>query len=336
MKYLPRNHRQLLSVPLITLRGFIRGMTSSNMKLIIDTDPGMDDAVAIGMALSAKQTDIMAVTTVVGNTDTEQGTSNALALLQAFDRFDVPVFKGASSPIVPCKQTDYWHGKDGFGDVMKLNPCTNQLQEKHAVHAINELASAHPGEITLVTLGPLTNVALALKLNPKLPSQLKEMVIMGGNYRGEGNVTMTAEFNFVVDPTAAHIVFEEFSCPKYLVTWELTKNKHFTPIEVVDKYCSYNNKRAQFMKILFDAANAMHGFPMTQICDAVAMAVALDRSVITKVHHLYGKVELHGEHTAGMCCYDWMNKLGREKNIYLVDDIDIMKYRRLLLQSVES
>ena len=171
----------------------------------------------------------------------------------------------------------------------------------------------------------------------KLPDLLKEVVIMGGNYKGVGNHSMAAEFNFLCDPTAAHIVLTEFICPKILVTYELSKFEVEISIKNMQEYVSQKNKKSQFMKTLLEAHLKYHNYTQLQnrFCDAVAMVVALDRDVVTKTHSVYGTVELHGEHTKGMCVFDWLKKTKNEPNLSVVGEVNESMYQELFLKSIQ-
>jgi len=308
------------------------------MKLIIDADPGVDDATALGMVLSRDKSefDIMGITCVNGNVDVDKTTTNALKILEAFDRKDVPVFKGATTPILACEHTGaYWHGVDGMADVYQDTPDQTPLQKEHAVSAINRLVSENKGEVTVVALGPLTNLALALRLNPSLAHDMKELIIMGGNYKGEGNVSMAAEFNFFIDPIAAHIVLEDIKCPKYLVTWELSKHPYLS-LEQYKEYSFRGNKKANFFKTIFEAKNTYETLP--GICDAVAMGVALDKNIIRKQHDVYGTVVTDGTQAKGLVLIDWnpeFRQIGgkKENNLIIVDEIDVERYTKMVVES---
>jgi len=308
------------------------------MKVLIDTDPGLDDAVAIGMILSRKDIEVVGITSVVGNTNVENTTLNVLKILEAFDRKDIPVFKGVYSPILHCKHDgEYYHEPSGLGGIPDYEPDMAPLQKENAIDAINRLVHQHKGELTLIALGPLSNLALALRLNKELPSELKELVIMGGNYKGQGNISMAAEFNFFFDPIAAHVVLEDFTCPKYLVTWELSRQTILT-IDDVKEYCSHDNKRSRFMKDMLK--NKLEYTEKFGFCDAVAVAIATNREIVTKTHEVYATVELQGVHTKGMVVIDWQPEFrqigdAKKTNVVIIDDFDIDLYKKLFLDSTQ-
>ncbi len=179
------------------------------LPIILDCDPGIDDAMAILLALGApEKVEIRAITCVNGNVGSEQTAINARRILELANRRDIPVHRGSFRPIMYAKGArDGVHGNDGLGG-LDLPAPTMKLEDEHAVDAIIRIARSEPGGITLCPTGPLTNVALALLKDPELPRFIKRIVLMGGSAFQPGNVTPLAEFNFHVDPHAARIVYE--------------------------------------------------------------------------------------------------------------------------------
>jgi inosine-uridine nucleoside N-ribohydrolase len=177
-------------------------------KIILDTDPGVDDAMAIFFALRSPELDVIGLTTIFGNVHTELATVNALRLLDIAGRPDIPVAKGADNPVaLPyAGPVPFVHGDDGQGNV-DLSPSPRKAIEQTAAQFIVEQVMAHPGEITLVPVGPLTNIALALRLEPRIAERVRQVVIMGGNAFVPGNATPSAEANIHNDPEAADVVF---------------------------------------------------------------------------------------------------------------------------------
>ncbi len=177
-------------------------------KIIIDTDPGIDDAMAIFLALASPELDVVGLTTIMGNVEVDLATTNALRLLEMAGRSDIPVAEGAAKPIAAdfLGAVQFVHGDDGQGNAF-LPPPTTQPLGISAAEFIVQQARAQPGEITLVPIGPLTNIALALRLEPNLPELVAGVVLMGGNAFCPGNASPAAEANIRNDPEAADVVF---------------------------------------------------------------------------------------------------------------------------------
>jgi len=182
------------------------GTVEHPLPLIIDSDPGLDDALAIGLAVARPELDLLAVTTVGGNTDVRHCTENALRLLHAYGRSDIPVAEGAAGPLVGSvvRATEI-HGESGIGNT-RLEPSTATADPQGAVALMARLLREHPEPVVIAPIGPLTNIALLLRLHPGLAPRIAHLCLMGGSI-GEGNTTVSAEFNIYADPEAADIVF---------------------------------------------------------------------------------------------------------------------------------
>lgn len=180
---------------------------TEQVPVILDVDTGTDDALALGYAVASPRIELIAVTTVAGNVGVEKTTANTLAVLDWLGAGDVPVHRGASRPLVrPHRDAVYFHDEGGLGGA-QLPPSTRSVGADRGPAALIRLARLRPRELTLVTLGPLTNLAIALNVEPNLPELLKSVVVMGGAYSVPGNTTPAAEFNILVDPEAAEQVF---------------------------------------------------------------------------------------------------------------------------------
>lgn len=188
--------------------------TTKRTKVIIDTDPGHDDAMALMLACKSPELEVLAVTTVAGNSTIENTTRNARFILDFIGRNDIPVFSGASKPLARDLIQAVVHGKSGLEGI---DPTNASNLTGDAVERMLEIIHSNPNEITLVTLGPLTNIAQAIQKDPRVMSQLKQIVSMGGAIDAPGNMNRVAEFNIFVDPEAADIVMR-FQVPKVLVT----------------------------------------------------------------------------------------------------------------------
>ncbi len=188
--------------------------------VLIDCDPGSDDALAILAALNSPDLDVVGLATVGGNATIDDTTRNALAVLEIAGRSDVPVWRGAGDPLVgEFRYGYYYHGAGGLG--IRLEPTTTPEQPVPAVDAIVRAVMARPGELTLIALGPLTNVAHALRREPKLAEEVAGIVVMGGAVESPGNITGHAEFNTYNDPAAANVVFDS-GAPVTLVGLDVT------------------------------------------------------------------------------------------------------------------
>jgi len=215
-------------------------------RIIIDTDPGIDDAMAIFFALASPELEVVALTTVFGNARTSICTENALRLLEIADRTDIPVAEGAHGPLAMSFRgpADFVHGANGQGDA-PLAPPTTSVVNDTAAELIIERAMAAPGEITLVPLGPLTNIARALQAEPRLASNLAGIVLMGGNAFCGGNASPAAEANIIGDPEAADIVFGA-ECPVVMAGLDVTERIVMTGAQL-DLIGSVDNARARHL-----------------------------------------------------------------------------------------
>ncbi|XP_072957089.1 probable uridine nucleosidase 2 isoform X2 [Typha angustifolia] len=178
-------------------------------KLIIDTDPGIDDAMAIFVALNSPEVEVIGLTTIFGNVYTTLATRNALHLLEVAERTDIPVAEGSHQTIMKATKlriADFVHGTDGLGN-QNFPPPKGQPIGQSAASFLVEQANEYPGEVTVVALGPLTNIALAIELDPSFPKKIGQIVLLGGAFSVNGNVNPAAEANIFGDPDAADIVF---------------------------------------------------------------------------------------------------------------------------------
>ena len=200
-------------------------------RILFDTDPGIDDACAILLALASSELSLEGLSIVHGNCSLDQGTMNALAVLELADAAHIPVARGCELPLVqPSLLAPETHGETGLG-YARLTPPSARPIHQHAIDFLIEQILRSPGEITLVAIGPLTNVALAIRQEPRIVGALKEIIIMGGALRHEGNTTALAEFNTYVDPHAAYIVYHA-GIPATLVPLDVTYQCILTPGDV--------------------------------------------------------------------------------------------------------
>ena len=297
-------------------------------QLIIDTDPGIDDALAILMAHA--HADVVALTIVGGNVGLAHTTRNALKLVEMLEA-DTPVFPGCASPLVfDAPDAGFVHGSDGFGDT-GYSPATRLPEEEHAASAIVRLARERPGELTLVALAPLTNLALALRMDPSLPQRIARLVVMGGAVNGRGNTErVPAEFNIGFDPEAAHVVFSAW--PELdLVDWEACL-RHTFEFERFEAMLARGDARARFYAAISRktrAFNRARGRPGIVAADGLAMAVALAPDIVARAEMRHVAIETAGALTRGATVVDWEDRLGRRPNARIVLDVDRERFEAL-------
>jgi len=282
---------------------------------LIDTDTASDDAVALIMALRAPGIRVAAITTVAGNVDVQQATRNALYTVELCGAI-VPVYSGAEKPLVrPYQNAAWFHGRDGFGD--HCYPAPRQApREQPAVDAIVETVEANPG-VVLVTLGPLTNLALAISEKPGIAARVSRCVIMGGNPCCEGNVTPAAEYNIWVDPEAARVVLGS-GLPIDLVGWHLCRGAAVLNQNDIDRVLAFNTDLAHFaIECNSQARKALKiqtGEDGICLPDPVAMCLALDPTIGTEWSEHYVAVETQSELSRGMTVVDRLNVAEDERN----------------------
>jgi uridine nucleosidase len=213
-------------------------------KIVIDTDPGVDDSLAIFVALNSPELEVLGLTTIFGNAVTTTCTENALRLLEIAQRTDVPVIEGAKVPLNGTFRgaASFVHGDNGQGNADLFSPVTKPL-DIDAVTFLRELIENNPNEITLVPVGPLTNIANLLTIHEGIDSKIKEIVLMGGNAQSPGNATPTAEANILNDPEAADIVFSA-QCEITMVGLDVTNNVFMSEEQVVT-LSSFNNAKSE-------------------------------------------------------------------------------------------
>ncbi len=301
----PRGRRGSEGGPRARLRAAASDGVRPMRDFLIDTDTASDDAVAIIMALAAPDVRVLGLTTVAGNVALDPATRNALFTVEVCGS-DAPVYKGAGAPLVRTLRDAHWfHGADGLGDHGYPDP-KRTAESEHAVDAILRLAREHPG-LTLVTLGPLTNIALALACDPSLAGRVGRCVVMGGAPCCEGNVTPAAEYNIWVDPEAARAVFRS-RLPIEMVGWHVSRGASVLTDAEVAAIDALGTAKARFaVRSNSRAREAYHvqtGETGLSLADPTAMAVALDRSVgLTWSRHRIA-IETQSELTRGMTLVD--------------------------------
>jgi purine nucleosidase len=290
-------------------------LTPVTRTFLIDTDTASDDAVALIMALRAPDVHVAAITVVAGNVGVQQATRNALYTVELCGS-GAPVYAGAEKPLLRTYENATWfHGRDGLGD--HNYPAPRKVAEKlQGVDAIIETIEANPG-IVLVTLGPLTNVALAVSKKPEIATKVSRCVIMGGAPCCEGNVTPAAEYNIWVDPEAARIVMRS-GLPVELIGWQLCRGEAVLGEPEIEKVEAFNTKLAHFAIECNSHARTAYKIQTNEdgIClpDPVAMCLALDPTIGTEWSEHYVDVETESEMTRGMTVVDRLNVAGDDRN----------------------
>jgi uridine nucleosidase len=296
-------------------------------RIIFDTDPGVDDSMAILFAFQSPEITFEGLTTVFGNTGTEITTKNALRLVELAGHPEVPVAAGAHKPLLRPFEGDGWvvHGRNGLGEVEFPEP-KGRPDPRPAAQFIVDTIMASPGEITLVAVGPLTNVALAVSLEPRLAENVKEVVLMGGAATVPGNVSAVAEANIHNDPEAANIVFNA-GWPVVMVGLDVT-TKTIMSAAYMEELRSANTRYTDFIYKIsrhytnFYKSRGVEGF---HVHDSSAVAYVIDPTLFT-TRQAYVDVEYHSPHHQGQTVADWNGRRGREPNTRVCVGVDSARF----------
>jgi len=311
-------------------------MSETPRKIIIDTDPGQDDAVAIMLALASPELDVLGVTAVAGNVPLALTEKNARKICELAGRPDVKVFAGAVRPMVRDLVTaEYVHGKTGLNGPDLPEP-TMPLQEQHAVDFIIEtLMRENAGAVTLCPLGPLTNIALALVREPRIALRIREIVLMGGGLFEGGNVTPAAEFNIYVDPHAADVVLKS-GVPIVMVPLDCT-HKALTTAKRVDAFRKLGTRpgiaTAELLEFFERFDEDKYGTDGGPLHDPCVIAYLLKPELFTG-RHINVTVETASELTMGMTVADWWGVTGGPKNVTYLRDVDHEGFFQLLAERI--
>jgi len=309
---------------------------SEPRKIIIDTDPGQDDAAAIMLALGSPELDILGITTVAGNVPLERTSTNARIILEFCSRPEVKVFAGADRPIArPLITAEHVHGKTGL-DGPELHEPQMPLQAQHAVDFIVETLKREPaGTVTLCTLGPLTNIALALKKAPEIAGRVRELVMMGGGFFEGGNITPAAEFNVYVDPEAAAAVFKA-GIPIVMMPLDVT-HKVLTLKSRVEKLRAIGSRPAKALVEMLDFFERFdvekYGSDGGPLHDPTVIAYLLKPELFSG-RNCNVEVETASPLTVGMTVVDWWQVTGRNHNALVMKDVDADGFFALLTERV--
>ena len=297
---------------------------ASGKKIIFDTDPGTDDAMALMLALHSPELDVRAITVVAGNTTAKQGLENALRMVSLANRCDIPIAAGAQHPLFQKLITaEFWHGKNGLANI-ELPPSKCKVDARFGPDLIIELVHAAPHEITLVPVGPLTNIALAIQKDPSIVPLVKEVILMGGSIKG-GNVNAAAEANIYNDPEAAQIVFQA-GWPLTMVGLDvgdktLLGRKHLE--QLARTHGPVNDFIYSVAKFLVELSEKF-GSGGTPMYDPLAVGVAVDATLVT-APLMHVDVETRGEFTRGETVANRRGEI--ERNVlhgdrYIIEGID--------------
>jgi purine nucleosidase len=314
--------------------------------LFIDCDTGIDDALALLYAVASDDAEVIGVSCVAGNVGLDDIVHNTLAVLELAGRSDIEVAAGRDRPLVrPLRTAPDTHGPTGLG-YAKLPPPASAPSARDGAHAIIEAARSRPGEVTLVTLGPLTNVAVALEREPELPRLLRRLVMMAGAYRTPGNTAPTMEWNAGVDPEAMAAVLEAWEAAGEDVGrpegfgLDITEQARMTPVHIDKLAVVAGNANAAIvrfaadsLRFYFEFHDRYDGFYGAFIHDALAVAAALDPE-LARTQALRVEVELEGRWTTGQTVTDWRGAWDTPANLDVAVDADIDRFFERFIERV--
>jgi purine nucleosidase len=306
-------------------------------RILLDTDPGIDDSLTILLALVSAEVELAAVSVTGGNCSMAEGVRNALSVLAIAGHPHVPVCPGVALPLIrPPFTAPITHGDAGLG-YARLPDSPAQPAHEHGVDMIIREIMAAPGQVTLVAIAPLTNIALAIRKEPRIVEAVREVIVMGGALRADGNTTPLAEFNFYVDPHAAHIVLHS-GLPITLLPWDITKDVLLTQADV-DRLVKIDSPVSRFIadatRFYIEFHQAYFGFAGCSINDPVALALAfMPELARTKPVHV--DIEIGSELTIGKAVADFLGKSGREPNVRAVVEFDSARFLAMFIERMEK
>lgn len=307
-------------------------MTHTPRKIIIDTDPGQDDAVAILLALASPELEVLGITCVAGNVPLNLTQKNARIICELAGQTTVPVFAGCDRPMTRKLVTaEHVHGKTGLDGITLPDP-TMPLDPRHAVDFLIETLRAEPeGSITLCPLGPLTNIATAFERAPDIIPRVAEIVLMGGAYFEVGNITPAAEFNIYVDPEAAEIVFRS-GVPLVVMPLDVT-HQVLTNRARVEAFRNLGTRVGHAVASWTDFFErfdmAKYGSEGAPLHDPCVIAYLLQPDLFSG-RHINVEIETRGDFTVGMTVADWWRVSGRPANAMFMGEVDADGFYRLL------
>jgi purine nucleosidase len=295
---------------------------SMRIPVILDTDPGIDDALAILLALASPEVELLGVTVTGCNCPLDQGVQNALGVVELAGA-DVPIIPGVALPLIrPPFTAPETHGEGGLGNA-RLTAQRSRAADDHAVDYLVRTIMRSPEPVTLVAVAPLTNVALAIRREPRIVDRVREVIVMGGAFDVPGNTTPLAEFNIYVDPHAAHIVLHS-GLPLTIIPWDITERVLLTQ-QHVDDLLRHESPITRFVadatSFYLDFHREYFGYSGCAINDPCALALAF-RPDLAQAEHVYVDVEIDSERTMGKTFADSQAKLKRRPNVRLVRAFD--------------
>ena len=305
-------------------------------RIIIDTDPGVDDALTFLLAFASPEIKLEALTTTQGNVTLDKATRNALSILELCRCSQIPVAVGSMYPLVqPLRASAYVHGESGIGNSELPAPQTKPVAA-HAVDFLIEKILGEPNEISIFPIGPLTNIAMAIRKEPKFAKAVRELVIMGGAIQENGNVTPQAEFNIFVDPHAAHIVFHS-GIPITLIPLDVT-HKCLLRQEHVERLLKIPSPISRFirdaMEVYLKASHA-RGFQGSALHDPLTLATVIAPELLT-LKDYYVDVDISGGVSMGKTFADIFNLTKKPANMKVAMNVRADEFVELFLQRMET
>lgn len=306
-------------------------------RVLLDTDPGIDDALTFLLAIASPEIELLSATIVAGNCPLSDSVRNALNILHLVQAAHIPVAAGADRPLLrPAVFAAETHGDTGLGYARLPTAPTTAVAE-HAVDLLIREILLYPGEITLVAIGPLTNLALAVRKEPRIVQAVKQVIIMGGALRVDGNVTPLAEFNVYVDPHAAHIVLHS-GFPITLLPWDITRDVLLT-YETVEMFQHIPGPLPPFIKDLTRFYIEFHreyfGYAGCSINDPAALALVMWPD-LAQLQPVYVDVELTSELTMGKTVGDFGQQTSYAPNVQLVTAFDTPRFLQMFCERMEQ
>lgn len=321
-------------------------MTGERKKIVLEVDTGTDDAVALMCAILHPEIELLAACSVNGNQPIDKTTENTLRVVELLNRTDIPVFRGCQFPMVstlekgrkpnmPRQTASAVHG-----DYLPIPPATIKAQKQHAVNFLTELYLSTDEEITLVEVGPLTNLGMALRMEPSIAKKIPRVVIMGGGHQITNAQSASSEFNFWVDPESAKIVAQS-GIPLTIVPLDATHAAYITR-EEANMLCQSNSVAAQVAgKFILNRINGyslsdhqMREIDAAPVHDALAIASLVDDLVLKDIHHCHMDIECRGELTDGRSVFDILKKTGNKPNCDVALDADRVRFRDFLFETL--